>query len=448
LKIAYIAAGAGGMYCGSCLHDNALARALNALGHPTLLLPTYTPLRTDEESQSLKQVFYGGIGVYLAQRYPALRRPLPLLDRVFSHPVVLALASRMAIKTEPATLGDLTVSVLRGEHGNQKKELEELVQYLEWEARPEVVHLTNSLFAGLAPVLKRRLRVPVICSFQGEDLFLEGLPEDHRRTARELIGKSAEAIDLFVAPSRHTAELMAGLAGIAPERVRVVHPGIRLDGYPPPGARPPAAGRPFTIGYLARIAPEKGLAVLCEAYRLLREGLEREPVARMAGGAPRLLAAGYLGRASRGYLDQIRKRVRSWGLSDGFEYVGELDRREKIEFLQKVDVLSVPSTYPEAMGLFAYEALAAGTPLVLPGSGAFPEIVEATGGGLLVEPGDPAALAAAFRRLLGEPALLADLGRRGAEAVHGRFHAEAMARATLEVYQSVLSRPAPAAKER
>jgi glycosyltransferase involved in cell wall biosynthesis len=435
VKIAYIAAGAGGMYCGSCMRDNALATALLKLGHPTTLVPTYTPLKTDEENVSIRKVFYGGIGVYLAQTFGVLRRPIPFLDRLLSNRLVLKAVSSFSFATDPAVLGELTLSVLRGEDGHQKKSLEELVEFLEWSVRPDLVHLTNSLFAGMAPVLKRRLGVPVVSSFQGEDLFLEGLPDRHRQSAVELIREASEAIDLFLAVSGYTADFMSGYLGIPRSRIRVVMPGIRLDGYPAPGEPRPASARPFTVGYLARIAPEKGLTVLAEAYRILRQGAT--PGANGASAPARLRAAGYLGSAGRLYLASVRRRLEEWGLAGEFEYAGEVDRDEKLKFLREVDVFSVPSTYPEAMGLFAFEAMASGTPVVLPATGAFPEIVQATGGGLLVDPGDPSALAAGLRKLMDEPVLRGDLGRRGAEAVRQRFHPEAMARATLAAYGEI-----------
>ena len=433
MKIAYIAAGAGGMYCGSCIRDNTLARELSRLGHPTLLIPTYTPLRTDEDGVAISRVFYGGIGVFLAQKIPLLRRSIPFLDRALSSAALIRLVTRLSISTQPAALGALAVSVLKGEQGNQRKSLEELLGYLEWEVRPDVVHLTNSVLAGLAAPLRRRLRVPVVASFQGEDLFLEGLPGPFRSEALGLIRAAASSIDAFTAVGGYTAAHMASLLGIPRERIAVVPPGLRFDGMSGARRRPVDPGRPFTVGYLARIAPEKGLSVLAEAFRILLNGLPAAP----PQGLPRLQAAGFLDRAARPYLDGIRERLARWGLSGSFEYVGELDRPGKIRFLEGIDAFSVPATYPEAMGLSVLEAMACGAPAVLPPSGVFPEIIGTTGGGLLAESGDPASLAAGLRRLLLEPELRVDLGERAALGVRRSHTAEAMARATLAVYASV-----------
>ncbi len=436
MKVAYIAAGAGGMYCGSCLRDNTLARELTRLGHPTTLVPTYTPLRTDEESVSSRRIFYGGIGVYLAQKFKFWRRPIPLLDRTLASSALLKILGSFSFSTKPRALGELAISVLRGEEGNQRKALEELLGFLEWEIQPDVVHLTNSLLSGLAGSMKQRLRVPLVCSFQGEDLFLEGLPREYKQRAIELIRKASENIDLYIAVSEYTAGYMAEYLGISRDRIHVVPPGIHLAGYRVrnPARRPP--GRPFTVGYLARIAPEKGLAILCEAFRIFCQSLPSGGAG--PAGKPRLLAAGYIDRTGREYLSVLERRMKGWGLSGRFEYLGEVNRAEKLSYLRMLDVLSVPATYPEAMGLYVYEALACGVPVVLPRSGAFPEILEATGGGLLVDAGDPGALAQGIQKLFLDPPLRCELGRRGAEAVWKNFPAEAMARKTLDLYGSLL----------
>ena len=70
MKIIYIASGAANMFCGSCMHDNALAAAMKAAGEDVSLFPLYTPMRLDEASVGEQQIFYGGIKAYLMQKYP------------------------------------------------------------------------------------------------------------------------------------------------------------------------------------------------------------------------------------------------------------------------------------------------------------------------------------------------------------------------------------------
>src|SRR4051794_35656555 len=112
MRIAYITAGGAGMFCGSCMRDNTLAAALKTLGHDALLIPTYTPIRTDEDDVSQGRVFFGGINVYLQQKFWLFRWTPRWLDRLFDMNWLLRWVSRFAAGTEASTLGDLTISML------------------------------------------------------------------------------------------------------------------------------------------------------------------------------------------------------------------------------------------------------------------------------------------------------------------------------------------------
>src|SRR3954447_18707444 len=124
MRITYITAGAAGMYCGSCMHHTTLAAPLPRLGHDVLLVPTYTPIRTDEEDVSQHRVFFGGINVYLQQKFGLFRHTPWFLHRLLDVPRLLRWVSRFAVRTEAQALGALTVSMLKGDHGFQRKEVE------------------------------------------------------------------------------------------------------------------------------------------------------------------------------------------------------------------------------------------------------------------------------------------------------------------------------------
>jgi glycosyltransferase involved in cell wall biosynthesis len=355
MRIAYVAAGAADMYCGSCLHDNTLAAALQRSGHEAVLIPTYTPLRTDSEDVSLGRVFFGALNVYLQQKAAPFRRAPEALARLLDRPGLIRRAARLGTATDPSGLGDLTFSILQGEDGFQARELAKLAAWLRDEFRPDLVHLTNSMFAGFARTLKRELRVPVLCSLQGEDLFLDQLREPWKRRVRELLRERAGDVDAFQVHSRYYAGFMAEyLGGVEPERMFVVPLGLPLAGYPGAREERPADG-PLVIGYLARICPEKGLHVLVEAFHRLAV---KHP------GAVRLRVAGYLGERDRRYLQDLEARIAAWGLAGSYERVGEVDRQGKLDFLRSLDLLSVPTTYREPKGLFVLEALASGVPVV------------------------------------------------------------------------------------
>jgi glycosyltransferase involved in cell wall biosynthesis len=428
MKIAHITAGAGHMYCGSCLRDNTLAMALKEAGHDILLIPVYTPTRTDEPAAGLNRVFLGGINVFLQEHVPLFRRIPKRLDRFLDSARLLRLATRRGVSVNPAQLGRLTVSMLQGTSGTQRKEILELVRFLE-EVSPEIVSLPNSLLIALAPAIKAALDVPVCCVLQGEDAFLEGLGSLHRREAIGLIREHSASVDAFVAVSRFGADQMAAYLGIERGRIHVVPLGIRFDGY----ARASLDAEPFTIGYLARVAPEKGLHVLCEAYRRLR----------LRPGLPpsRLCAAGYLAPEHKGYLADIRRTMYSWGLSTHFQYQGELGRDDKLAFLAGANVFSVPATKADQKGQFLLEAMAAGLPVVQPRRGAFIEIVERTGGGILVEPDDPEALAEGILGLWRDSEMRRNLASAAFDGVRAHYAAARMRDATLDVYRRLQQPP-------
>jgi glycosyltransferase involved in cell wall biosynthesis len=414
------------MYCGSCLRDNSLAAELKRQGHHVTLLPLYTPTRTDEPNVSEPQVFLNGISVCLSQEAAFFRRPRPLLDRLWDAPWMLKLASQTSIRVNPHSLGAMTVSMLRGEAGYQLKDIRKLTTFLRSEEPPDIAILPNSLLIGLARPIRDALRRPVACTLQGEELFLNQLLEPYRSQALELIRAKVEDVDGFVAVSEFCADYWQDKLGISDRMMHVVPLGIDPEGYGPPAR---VSGAPFRVGFFARVAPEKGLHTLAESYVRLRRETD------FSGSL--LEAAGYLAPEHRSYLHGVERLMKDAGLAHEFHYRGELDRERKIEFLRSLSVLSVPSTYDEPKGIFLLEAMASGVPVVQPRRGTFHEIIERTGGGVMVEPGDEAGLADGIYGLWKNPERAAEMGQRGAEGVRRWFSASQMAVRALEAFQAI-----------
>ena len=423
-RIISLAAGAAGMYCGSCLRDNRLAATLIAQGRDVILIPLYTPLKTDEPDVSTARIFYGGINVYLDQVSRVFRRLPAWSTRLMDARFLLKRIARFASRTRPTDLGPLTVSVLNGLHGPQRRELLTLMAAL-CELRPHLITLPNLMFLGVADELKRTLGVPILCTLSGEDIFLDALPEPFRRQAFDLIRANAKHVDGFVAVTNYFADHAAAHFALPRERINVVPMGIRSAAIPL-RAEPPSY--PFTMGYLGRICPEKGLRLLAEAMIHLRND----------GRNCIVKAAGYLSAADRPYLDAVREMCRAAGYEQHFEYVGEVTWEQKLEFLSSLNVLSVPTVYREAKGFYVLEAMAAGVPVVQPNHGSFPELIEATGGGILFEPGNLGELAAALARLMDAPELRAELGRKGREAVLASFNETRMADESWKLYNRLI----------
>ncbi len=421
MHIALITAGGAGMFCGSCMHDNTLARALIAAGQEISLIPTYTPIRVDERDVSQHKVFLGGINVYLDALLPGWRYLPRAAVRWLDSPGMIRLVSRFAISSNARQLGRLTVALLEGDHGPDAREIEELVEYLGRQLAPDVICFSNALLAGVLPRLRANFAGRIFCLLQGDDIFLDELVEPYRQQALQLLRSHARLFDGFLVHSGYYRDFMAHYLELPPEKIQVVPLGIDLEGHD--GLPKRDAGDPFTIGYFARVCPEKGLHQLVEAFRILHREHPRT----------RLVAAGYLGSRDRAYFEKVSRDAADLG--DAFQYRGSpVDHGGKVEFLKALDVLSVPTVYREPKGLYILEALANGVPVVQPRHGAFPELLEATGGGLSVHPGDAADLARGLGELIMNPERRFALAESGRSAVHLRFDPPTMAETTLRAF--------------
>jgi glycosyltransferase involved in cell wall biosynthesis len=427
MNLVQITPGAGGMFCGNCLRDNALVAELRRQGHQALMVPLYLPLRLDEADQSAgTPIFYSGINVFLDEKLPLFRRAPGWLHRLLQSPALLRLASGRAAKTRPADVGALTVSMLRGEKGNQARELDDLAAWLQTHARPDVICLSNALLIGMARQLRAATGARMACMLQGEDWFLDGLGGDFRTEAWRLLGERLREMDFLMAPSRYFAELMAARTGLPVDRIRVVHNGISLAGYAAergeglPGPQPPV------LGYFARMSRDKGLDLLVDAFLRLK--------ARGRVSGLKLRVGGGCGPTDEPVVQEQLTKLRQAGVEADAEFHRNVSREDKLRFLESLSVFSVPARYGEAFGLYVVEALAAGVPVVQPRTAAFPELVEVSGAGVLCEPDQPEALADAIEAVLLDPARCGQLRAAALRAARDQFSVQAMARATLAVF--------------
>ena len=410
MKVVLLTAGAAGMYCGSCMHDNALARSLRRRGVDCLLQPVYTPIRTDSPSIADQQVFFGGIHVYLLQQMPWLRHVPGPLRRALDWPPLVRWATRRAASTDASKLGELSVSMLKGSGGYQADEVQRLVDWLADDMRPDAIVLSNLLIGGALPDIRRRLpnsKIAVI--LQGDDIFLDHLPEPSRSETIQLCQSLVAQVDHFIVNSQFYADKMGPLLKIPKAKFCISPLSIDLSPFDESAADESAASsrndNQFRLGYLARIAPEKGLHHLVDAFIQLGA---QDPHRDLS-----LHVAGWLGNANENYFDGLKEKIASAGLADRFTYHGSPNLQQKVDFLRSLDALSVPTDYQEPKGLFVLEALAAGVPVIQPDHGAFGELLQSTEGGLLFEPGDINALCDAIEQLKADPRKRQQLGATG-----------------------------------
>ncbi|MFK7820422.1 MAG: glycosyltransferase family 4 protein [Planctomycetaceae bacterium] len=422
MHIAIITAGGAGMFCGSCMLDNALARALQDEGVEVTLIPTYTPIRTDETNNSTSRVFFGGINVYLDSKFGFWKKLPQGVVRWLNSPRLISLATKLSVSNDAKDLGEMTVQMLDGPSGPQKREVDELVGFLADSLKPDVVLFSNALLSGVMPALRERFDGRVFCMLQGDDIFLDDLVEPWASQALDRIRRNSKLFDGLIAHSDFYRNRMRSYVDVAENRFHTVATGIQLDGHT---GTPRTANQPFTVGYFARVCPEKGFEQAVEGFRLFHQ---RYPNSRM-------LAAGYLGKRDQRFFNKVSKKARDLG--SAFEFCGSPpDRDSKIEFFKRLDVLTVPTIYEEPKGLYVLEALANGVPVVQPRHGAFPELLDRTGGGLLFQPSSPESLADRLHSIAVDEAKRRDLAESGYATVHASCGADAMARNMLEVLSS------------
>ncbi len=424
MRIVHLAAGAGGMYCGACARDTLLARVLIAQGHDFQIIPLYTPLRFDGgDPLPTARIFLGGINAYIEQQLPLWRYVPRGLRGMLDTPRVLAWASRFAVSTKPGDLGPMMLSVLQGVNGRQAAEFADLVRYIGSIARPDLVSITNSLLTGVAPEIKRKLGIPIVCGLQGEDTFVKATPEPYRSRTIEQMRANAASVDLFLSPSHTYAATMADFLRVPTERIRVARVGVDAEPY-----RRDARTRPFPfcIGYLGVITPLKGLDLLVRAFIALRK----------RGANVELAVAGKV--LNRQYWVEQVRRLEGAGVSQHVRYEGELPFSEKVSFLHGCSAFCIPSRQPETRAVAALEAQAAGLPVIVPDTGIFPEMLEITRGGLTFPTGDSEGIAEAVAELMRDPEAAARMGQSAAERVRSQFSPERLARETLAAFEDAV----------
>lgn len=416
MRILHLTPGTGNFHCGSCLRDHALIKALRVRRHDALMAPLYLPLVTDREfgAQELG-VQIGGISLFLQQKLPWFHKLPRFFHRWLNSPEKLRLAAKGMGMTSPKTLGEMTLGALLGAEGRQWGEWHKLIDWIRQEKKFDVISLSNSLLSGLAPAIEKELGIPVVCSLQGEDSFLDSLPDPCREQCWDAMRRNARSIRRFIAPSRFYAELMRQRLDAAEGRIKVIPNGIDATAFT---TSSPDPNWPV-IGYFARMIHGKGLTTLVDAFIDLAK----------RGSVPRvkLRVGGAKTPVDEQYVASLQEKIAAAGLASRVEWHPNVDFKDKVHFFHDLTVFSVPATYGEAFGLYVIEAAASGVPFVQPEHGAFPELLAATEGGVLCTPDDPRALADALEKLLQDDVLREKMSGVAMAKVRQEFTATRMA---------------------
>ena len=428
MKIVHIVPGFGGtFYCGNCLRDSAVVASLKAAGHDAVILPVYLPLvMNGEVVPDGPPVFYGAVSIYIRQMFPALRNMPGWLHRLLNSGPVLRFAVKKAGSTRANGLEALTESMLLGEDGYQREDLKEVVYYLKHHEKPDVVHFSNALLLGMAGMIRREVGVPVVCSLQDEDVWIDVMEPAVSRKIWDLMARRAAETDGLIAVSDWFATEMKNKMQLKEGLVRTVSFGIDTASY---RFRTPALQN-RTIGYLSRLCEENGLGILVDAFILLKKQPEFSDLKlRLTGG--------HTGEDVAFIRDQ-KKKLKKNGLLDDVEIIAEFGMPELHDFFDGLSLMSVPVLKGEAFGLYQLEAMASGIPMVQPALGAFPEIIGKTGGGVVYEPNDPETLAKAISGVLNDTEKLVALGKAGRKGVEEFYDCQKVTRQLTDFYQSLV----------
>ncbi len=415
------------MYCGNCIRDNALVTEFRRMGHDALMIPLYLPLTLDETDQSEgTPIFFGGLNVYLSQKFRLFRKAPKWLRNILNANIIIRSIGKIAGKTRAEDVGELTLSMIRGEEGNQLKQLNELVTWLKENHKPDIICLSNVLLVGMAKRLRETLKVPIICLIEGEDTFLDSLPSPEREESWAEIQRRVVDVSLFIAPSRYYANVMTDRAAIPSDRLVQIYNGINLEGFRPS----PMPDSPPVLGYFTRLCPEKGLDTLVDAFINLRHS-GRIPNLKLAVG-------GGCQPIDEPFVQEQKLKIRKAGLTEEVTFEVNIDRKTKLNFYNRLTLLSVPALYGEAFGLYIVEAMASGVPIVAPDDASFPEMVEDIGVGLTYEKGDAKSLADTIERLLSNPDQMEKFAKAGRNAVANTFNISHMASSYINQFNNLI----------
>jgi glycosyltransferase involved in cell wall biosynthesis len=427
LKIVHIIPGSGGsFYCGNCLRDSKYFDALRKMGHDVIKVPMYLPIFSDEKDITDVPVFYGAVSIYLKQLFPIFRKAPAWLDKLLNSKSMLKLAASQAGSTRAAGLEEMTISMLLGEKGNQNEELERLTDWLKHHFRPDVVHLSNALLSGLAKKLKEELHVPVVCTLQDEDVWVDVMSPENRKKVWGLMAENANYIDRYISVSEYYATFSAERMKLPPEKLSSIHIGVNPNDYQFVNS----AEKPRTIGYISRMCHENGLDILTDAFILLKKQPGYDDVTLAVTG-------GQTGD-DKSYLKEIRNKLAKNGLSSSVNFHHDFEGEGRKEFFNAASMISVPVRNGEAFGIYIAESMAAGIPVVQPALGAFPEVLTKTGGGIIYNENTPEQLSAALRSLLDDPERLRKLSSDARKGVEQHLSIQHLALQWIRMYKEVV----------
>ena len=428
MKILHIIPGSGGtFYCGNCLRDSKYVEALRNMGHGVVKLPMYLPLFGHEETGEVP-VFYGAIETYLQQLFPILKKAPKWFTRLLNSRPLLKMAAGMAGSTDAKGLDEMTVSMLLGEEGKQKEELERMISWIADHCEPDVIHISNALLLGFAPRLKEKVGCAIVCSLQDEDGWVDVMDQEHQDKVWELMHDKAAYVDAFIGVSEYYSDLMQKRMDIPVEKIHSIYLGVDPLEY----VVKPISDKPRNIGFISRLCYDNGLDILIDAFIKLKKMPGNEDVG--------LILTGGLTGADKKFIKKQKKKIKASGFDDHVEFHDDFEEDGRLEFFENVSIISVPVRKELAFGLYLLEAMASGVPVLQPDEGAFPEIIRLSEGGETYSPNTPAVLAEKLHDLLSQAEKLEYFATHGRRGVEEQFNIVGKSEEVVKLYEELVSK--------
>jgi glycosyltransferase involved in cell wall biosynthesis len=429
MKVVYLITGSGSeFYCANCYRDMLYLRAIKKVpGISAKAVPLYLPPDKSLQDPGFeKEVFFGAISMFIRDKVRILKNMSPFWDKILDSPFLLKFASKMSGSTNTDGLEEITLNMISGDNSFQDHEVDRLLQFISRDGVPDIVHLSNALILGLGKLIKQKnCDIKVVCSLLNEDDWIDDMKEPYKSQAWDLMGKHAGCIDRFITPSHYYKELFVSKTGVDTEKVDVVP--IGFD--PEPVDWPVKPSKNPSIGFFSRMNDYNGFDKMVDAFILLKESGEFPELKLRACG-------GFTGEDKPFITKQIKK-IKQHGLKEYFELYDEFMGNGKIDFLKAVDIISVPVNKYDGYGLYIIEANSAGIPVVMPYTGAFPEILAYTGGGIVYSPDTVDELAKNLATLINDKEKIAKLGAKGKKGVAENLSMERMSVGISNLYNKL-----------
>jgi len=416
MKILLIIPGSGDtFYCGNCFRDNLHAQALRNAGQDVVIMPLYLPL-TDKSFHADTPLFFPATSYYVSQKYFGKGKMPSVVEKILDSPSILRLASSLSGTTSAKGMEQMTLSMIKGDDKNFAKQIEKLIHWIVNHDRPDVIHLSSSMLIGIAKAIKSQINIPIVCSLQDEEIWLDSLESQYAQEAWASIRDNLSYVDRFIASSEFYKSVALNKIPEIGE-VDVVYPGVNIEKY-----KSPAYPTEPIIGFYYRMSYENGLDILAQSFVQLKNENTIPNLKLKIGG-------GYT-RENKRFVKHIHHILTPYIHDVIWSENYSLD--EHPAFYKDISLICAPLRFNEAVGLYLCEAFAAGRPAVVPDTGSFGEIIG--NAGLLYSPNDSERLTEALRKILADTVLYEKCKENALQLSHERYNDVIAADNLLKVY--------------